>query len=197
MFVGAFFRNTLLLNCLTFNRPSKKVQTLGFWVEMALFWHKVDETWFAWLFSLLARMYHEGWPVLESVHSNHGLLFLTDVYESLVIVGEWCWLPGIQWTEGFEIVWTINFPKKNNPKPAADRLLIHWGRGVFSHFPRGLVFNKWTEHSAAPPVSGRVLLRSWDFFSDHTLRCHQTWHFRDHSSWEIHNINGEMEKSLN
>jgi hypothetical protein len=47
MFVGAFFRNTLLLNCLTFNRPSKKVQTLGFWVEMALFWHKVDETWFA------------------------------------------------------------------------------------------------------------------------------------------------------
>lgn len=33
------------------------------------------------------------------------------------------------------------------------------GRGVFSHFPRGLVFNKWTEHSAAPPVSGRVLLR--------------------------------------
>lgn len=119
MFVGAFFRNTLLLNCLTFNRPSKKVQTLGFWVEMALFWHKVDETWFAWLFSLLARMYHEGWPVLESVHSNHGLLFLTDVYESLVIVGEWCWLPGIQWTEGFEIVWTINFPKKKQSKTSS------------------------------------------------------------------------------
>ena len=117
MFVGAFFRNTLLLTFLTFNRPSKKVQTLGFWVEMALFWHKVDETWFAWLFSLLARMYHEGWPVLESVHSNHGLLFLTDVYESLVIVGEWCWLPGIQWTEGFEILWTCLNHEFSRKKP--------------------------------------------------------------------------------
>lgn len=56
MFVVAFSRNTLLL---TLNRPSKKVQTLGFWVEMALFWHTVDETCFACLFSWLARMYHE------------------------------------------------------------------------------------------------------------------------------------------
>eukprot|EP00434_Breviolum_minutum_P018705 symbB.v1.2.016507.t1/scaffold1211.1/size131413/5 len=33
------------------------------------------------------------------------------------------------------------------------------GRGIFSHFPRGMVFNKWTEEEAAPSVSGRVLLR--------------------------------------
>ncbi|CAL1138551.1 unnamed protein product, partial [Cladocopium goreaui] len=47
--------------------------------------------------------------------------------------------------------------KERQKERRQDLTLV--GRGVFSHFPRGLVFNKWTEHSAAPPVSGRVLLR--------------------------------------
>ena len=150
----------------TFHRPSKKVQTLCFWVELTYFWHKVDKSLLDSFLALHACTMRElacAWEcALKAWSTNRCVWKSCD-----------CWWVMLTTRNPIDRgVWTDG--------TAFDPLRP----GCFFPLSSGLGLQQMDGALGGTAGLWSSLATQLGLWGDQTLQCHQT------CSWEIHEING-------